>query len=146
MSVLDQIKRHGVFHARATYDFDAFGWDFPKCTETRKGVYAFISVEGDILKIGKADGQGVGIKRRVNEYRDMTGRHLKGPSTSASFIKRVQQTARIAEMDVYYIPIDPVPCTIAGVQLMASPARELEHALCGLARAEGHSLRFSRNR
>lgn len=146
MKVLGLIKSHGIYHARATYCFQAFGWNFPKCTETRKGVYVFVSMGGDILKIGKADGRG-GIARRLNEYRSMTGVSLTKPGTSASVIKSVQETAnRLPEMDIYYIPIDSVICTVAGVEMMTTPAREFEQALRDMARQEGHALKFSPNR
>jgi hypothetical protein len=98
----------------------------------------------DILKIGKSDGKN-GIAQRLNEYRANSRGFLTNPSSSASVIKRVQESElRQLEIDIYYIPIDPVQITIAGVSVLASPARELEHALHTMARLEGHSLRFAK--
>ena len=147
MSLIDQIKRVANYHGSATYNVVEHRWNFSKIAETRKGVYIFVEKGGnDILKIGKADGK-MGISQRANEYRANSRGFLTIPSSSASVIKRMQETElRQLEIEIYYIPIDPVQMTVAGFNVLASPARELEHALHTTAREEGHSLRFSKQR
>ncbi len=147
MSVIDQIKRKANYYKSATYNAVENRWDFPEIAETRKGVYIFVDKgRNDILKIGKADGK-KGISQRLNEYQANSRGFLNNPSSSASVIKRVQETElRQLEIEIYYIPIDPVQVTIAGFNVLASPARELECTLHDMALEEGHSLRFSKKK
>lgn len=100
---------------------------------------------GDILKVGMASGKG-GIGGRVNQYRANPRGYLENPSSSASVIKRAQETdGRRLRIGIYYLPIDPVEISLMGVTLSISPARDLEEALATRARKEGHSLCFSKN-
>lgn len=147
MSVIDLIKREATYHGAAVYDLDKHRWEFSQIIESRKGVYIFIdSTNQDVLKVGKADGA-KGLLQRLNEYRAESRRYLMNPSSSASVIKRAQETGpQSLEIDIYYIPITPIEIEVAGVKLSASPARELEHALHKMARDEGHSLRFAKNK
>lgn len=145
--LLELIKQKAIHHSSASYILSDYRWDFPPVREGRKGVYIFIDAEGkDVLKVGKAD-RASGLAGRLNEYRASSHRYLLNPSSSASVIKRIQEgSGRQLEIEIYYIPIDPQPLVIVGIEIFTSPARELEQAIFTMARKAGHSLRFCRQK
>ena len=146
MSVIEHIKKVAVRHGEAYYSMEEWCWKFNPVEETRKGVYIFVSKDGDILKVGKADGKR-GLLGRLNEYWKPSKSFLKNPSSSASVMKRVQEAdRRVVDAVIYYIPLDPIQVTVSSFSIQATPARELEEFIAARAHEEGHSLLFSKQK
>ena len=143
MLVIDRFKKLGELWSDVEYT--ETGWTFHgrDPSDTRRGVYAFIGIDG-IEKVGKAENAD-GIRARTGQY-TLSKKRLnenRADKSDALWDEVMNDDLKDRTLEFYFLPVESKIETIHGVEIEIDGIRPLEKELSTQARVEGNPMRLS---
>jgi len=143
MLVIDRFKELGELWSDVEYT--STGWTFHdrNPSDKRRGVYAFIGVDG-IEKVGKIE-NAKGVAARTYQYSTSLKRIMenKNDPSDALWDEVMNNDLRDQAFEFYFLPVETRIETIHGVEVPIDGIRALEKELSTQARAEDNPMRLS---
>ena len=143
MLVIDRFKEFGELWSDVEYT--SSGWRFynRNASDKRRGVYAFIGVDG-IEKVGKTE-DADGIRSRTGSYiRSLKRiRDNKEDSSDLLWDKVMTNDLKGQTLEFYFLPVETKTEKIHGIEIEIDGIRALEKELSTRARAEDNPMRLS---
>ena len=143
MLVIDRFKKLGELWSDVEYT--ETGWTFNNrdASDTRRGVYAFIGING-IEKVGKAE-QDDGIRARTGQY-TLSKKRLnedRADKSDALWDEVMNDDLKDRTLEFYFLPVESKIEIIHGVEIEVDGIRSFEKALSTQARVEDNPMRLS---
>lgn len=143
MLVIDRFKKLGELWSDVEYT--ETGWTFHgrDASDTRRGVYAFIGIDG-IEKVGKAENAD-GIRARTGQY-TLSKKRLnenRADKSDALWDEVMNDDLKDRTLEFYFLPVESKIETIHGVEIEIDGIRPLEKELSTQARVQGNPMRLS---
>jgi hypothetical protein len=143
MLVIDRFKKLGELWSDVEYT--GTGWTFNgrDASDTRRGVYAFIGIDG-IEKVGKAENAD-GIRARTNQY-TLSKKRLnedRADKSDALWDEVMNDDLKDRTLEFYFLPVESKIEIIHGIEIEVDGIRSFEKTLSTQARAEENPMRLS---
>jgi len=144
LTTLEEFQNHGREIAKVSYD-DA-GFVFENLIKTTDvGVYAFVSNNTKIEKVGMASGA-QGMHQRLTGYRNKGLKVAKGTADRTELLWHSAMSGKLKgqSLKLYFIPVAPIKETMpSGRVVTFSPVRDYEKVLSEQARSENQPMRLA---
>ena len=143
MTVLERFKQLGELWSDVEYTEKGWIYHDRNPSDKRRGVYAFISVDG-IEKVGKTEDE-CGIRSRTGSYIRSLKRIMDNKQDPSDLLWHKVMTNDLKEktLEFYFLPVEVKIETIHGVEIEIDGIRAFEKKLSTLARVEDNPMRLS---
>ena len=143
MLVIERFKQLGELWSDVEYT--ETGWTFHdrNPSDKRRGVYAFIGIDG-IEKVGKIE-NAKGVAARTYQYSRSLKRITEDRNDASDTLWHEVMTNDLKgqALEFYFLPVESKIETIHGVEIEIDGIRALEKQLSTLARVEDNPMRLS---